>query len=122
MKQFLTIILLFGSFGLLAQTDESYMHEYKKGPCTLFYSYIQRNDSTFMYGYLKAKKTNAPVLNVNINVKDFSVGTVPRLDGNFLLFLPRQEGTIIFDKTGNIYFEFPYEYRKEKLKRPSAHH
>lgn len=98
------------------------MHEYKKGPCTLFYSYIQRNDSTFMYGYLKDKKTNAPVLNVNIGVKDFSIGTVPRLDGNFLLFLPRQEGTIIFDKIDYTYFELPYKFRKENLKKPSAHH
>ena len=75
-----------------------------------------------MYGHLKEKKTNAQILNINISVQDFRSGTVPDLDGNFTLFLPRQEGTIIFDKTGYTYFEFSYKYKKEYLKKPSAHH
>lgn len=98
------------------------MYEYKNGKSVLHYSYIQRNDSSFMDGHLKEKKTNASILNINISVKDFRIGTVPDLDGNFTLFLPRQEGTIIFDKTGYAYFEFPYKYQKVDLKKPSAHH
>lgn len=98
------------------------MHEYKKGKSIMLYSYIQRNDSSFLYGHLKERKSNAPIQNINLVVKDFRIGTVSNLDGNFTLFLPRQEGTIIFDNTGDTYFEFPYKYKKEDLKRPSAHH
>lgn len=122
MKQLLNIILLFGSFSSVAQTNVPNMNEYKKGKSILLYSYFQRNDSIFMYGHLKEKKTNAPVLNINIVVRDFRIGTVPDLNGNFVLFLPRQEGTIIFDKTGYTYFELAYKYKEEDLKRPSAHH
>lgn len=121
MKQFFSIVFVFWSFSLVAQT-EPYMHEYKNGKSILLYSYIQRNDSSFMYGHLKEKKRNASILNVNILVKDFRIGTVPDLDGNFTLFLPRQDGTIIFDKAGDTYFEFPYRYKKEDLKKPLAHH
>lgn len=83
---------------------------------------MQRNDSSFMYGHLKEKKTNAPILNINILVKDFRIGTVSNREGNFRLFLPRKEGTIIFDKTGYTYFEFSYKYNKEYSKKPSSHH
>lgn len=121
MTQFLMIVFSLWSFNLAAQT-EPYMHEYKSGKSILRHSYVQRNDSTFMYGHLKDKKTNAPILNINILVKDFRIGTVTDLDGNFTLFLPRQEGTIIFDKTGYIYFQFPYTYKKDYFKKPSAHH
>lgn len=121
MKQFLIIMFSLWSFSLVAQT-EPYMHEYKSGKSILTYSYIQRNDSTFMYGHLKDKKTDAPILNINIVVKDFRIGTVTDLVGDFTLFLPGREGTIIFDKTGYTYFEFPYKYKSEYSKKPSAHH
>lgn len=121
MKQFLIIMFSLWSFSLVAQT-ESYMHEYKSGKSILTYSYIQRNDSTFMYGHLKDRKTGAPILNINILVKDFRIGTVTDLGGDFTLFLPRQEGTIIFDKAGYIFFEFPYKYKSEYFRKHSAHH
>ena len=122
MKQFLISLLLLCSSSLSAQTYEPYLHEYKKGKSILRYSYIQRNDSSFIVGQLKDRKTGASVPNINILIKEFRIGTVPDLEGNFVLFLPRPEGTIVFDKTGYTYFQFPYTYKKDDLKRPSAHH
>ena len=77
MKKLLIGTLLLSSFSLLAQSDQTYLHEYKNGKSILFYSYIQRNDSSFMVGQLKDRKTDTPVANVNIQVKDFRIGTVP---------------------------------------------
>jgi hypothetical protein len=121
MKQLPVMVFLLWSCSSVAQTG-SFVHEYKTGKSILMYSYIQRNDSSFIYGHLKEKKTHAPILNVNILVKDFGIGTVPGLDGNFTLFLPRQEGTLVFDKPGDVYFAFPYKFKKDDLKKPTAHH
>jgi hypothetical protein len=121
MKQLLIMVFLFWSCSAMAQTSP-FMHEYKSGKSILMYSYLQRNDSSFIYGHLKEKKTDVPILNVNIQVKDFRIGTVPDLDGNFKLFLPGKEGILVFNKPGDVYFEFPYKYRKDDLKKPTAHH
>ena len=86
------------------------------------YSYVQRNDSIFISGYLKDRKLTAPVSDMNVVVKDFMIGTVSDRDGNFSLFLPRQEGTLVFDKTGFAYFEFPYRFNRDDMKGYSAHH
>lgn len=86
------------------------------------YSYVQRNDSIFISGHLKDKKSNAPVSDMNVVVKDFRIGTVSDRDGNFRLFLPRLEGTLVFGKTGFAYFEFPYRFKRNDMKDLSAHH
>jgi len=128
-KQFLSIVFLFWSFSALAQT-EPYIYEYKKGKTILTYSYIHRNDNMFIYGNLQDHKTNAPITDINITLKDFRIGTVTTPAGNFKIFLPRQEGTIVFDKPTYTYFEFDYKFKKEFTntdkkeysKKPSAHH
>lgn len=122
MKQlFFIIIALSASVDLPAQVNDSYVYEFKSGKSVLRYSYIQKNDSCFIYGHLE-EKAHQPIIDINITVKDFRVGTVPDRSGNFRLFLPATKGTIVFDKTGYTYFEFPYEYKRQELKRPSAHH
>ena len=120
MLRLLTIFLL-ASCSAAAQADKTFMHEYKKGRSILLYSYIQKNDSAFIYGRVKEKGTDTPILNINILVKDFRIGTVHNTYGNFMLFLPSKKGTIIFDKTGSVYFEFPFEFKKDDLRMPSAH-
>lgn len=104
-----------------AQAVEPFLHEFKKGKTILLYSYAQRRDSTFLTGYLK-EKGGQPLLNMNITVKGFPIGTVPDTNGNFRIFLPVKEGVIIFDKTNYAYFEFPYKYRREDQQKPTAHH
>ena len=117
------VLSLFLSTTALAQTGP-YLHEYKSGKHIFMYSYIQKNDSSFIHGLLKERRTDIPIQNINIAVKDFPIGTVPDTVGNFKLFLPRKEGTITFDKRGvnNLYFEFPYKYVKDDLKKTTAHH
>jgi hypothetical protein len=122
MKQLFFIIALTGSVDLSAQVNDSHVYEFKRGKSVLLYSYMQKNDSCFIYGHLKERKAHRPILNVNITVKDFRIGTVPDRAGNFRLFLPATKGIIVFDKTGYTYFEFPYEYKRQDLKKPSAHH
>jgi hypothetical protein len=106
----------------VAQPAMSFLHEFKKGKSILLYSYTQRRDSTFLTGHLQARGSRQPVLNVNIIVKGFPIGTVPDIHGTFMIFLPAKEGVIIFDKTNDAYFEFPYKYKKEELKQPFSHH
>lgn len=122
MKHFLIVVLVCASFTLRAQADGPYLHEYKKGKSILMYSYVQRNDSIFISGYLEDKKSNAPVSDMNVVVKDFRLGTVSDRDGNFRLFLPRLEGTLVFDKAGFSYFEFLYRFKRDDMKDHSAHH
>lgn len=122
MKRFALIIFLFQSFSLSAQTDKAFMHEYKKRNCALAYSYIQKGDSLLIYGHVEDRRTSGPVVGMNIVVMGFPIGTVSDPGGNFKLLLPRQQGTLIFDKTGFGSFEFPFRFKKDDLKRPSAHH
>lgn len=122
MKHFLIIAFVCVSFSLSAQADEPSWHEYKKGKVILMYSYVQRNDSIFISGYLEDRRTNSPVSGMNVVVKDFRIGTVSDRDGDFRLFLPRQEGTLVFDKTGFAYFQFPYQCKRDDMKDHSAHH
>ncbi|HRK53790.1 MAG TPA: hypothetical protein PK185_07740 [Cyclobacteriaceae bacterium] len=88
------------------EAQDNYVFKSKK--CVLSYSYLVKNDSTFMHGFLKEIKTNAPVYNMNISVDGHSIGTVPNLEGEFLLYLPQKRGTILFDKVR--YDKFKMEY------------
>lgn len=106
---------------LSAQAAQTFLHEFRKGKSVLYYSYTQRHDSTFLVGSLKERASGRSVLNVNITVKGFPIGTVPDVTGNFRIRLPAKEGIIIFDKTNELYFEFPYNFRKEEFKPPFAH-
>jgi len=115
-------ILTFIFFDTRAQSENPLIYKYKSKMCSLSYTYIIQNDSVFIYGQLHENKTNNPVININILLQDFRIGTVPNLNGEFQLFLPRQEGVILFDKTGFTKFEFPFKYNKEEIRKPFTHH
>jgi hypothetical protein len=107
---------------LSAQASQPFLHEFRKGKSILEYSYIQRHDSTFLTGCLKEKSARRPVIGVNIIVKGFPIGTVSDMTGNFRIFLPAKDGILTFDKTHDLFFEFPFSFRKEEIRPPFSHH
>lgn len=115
-------IMTFIFFDAKAQGEKPLNYKYKSKMSLLSYTYLIQNDSVFIYGQLQEKNTNNPVININIVLQDFRIGTVPNLNGEFQLFLPRKEGVILFDKAGFTKFEFPFKYNKEEISKPLTHY
>ena len=122
LQSIIIVLFLVCSSTSLAQKNESDMQYFTKGKCELHYAFMNRNDSSFIYGHVKERRTDRAVIGINIIVMGFPIGTVSDSDGNFRLFLPVRQGTLLFDKTGFTRFEFPFIFKKNNLKIPSAHH
>ncbi len=87
MRVILFILMLSCARELSAQATQPFLHEFRKGKSILYYSYMQRYDSTFLIGSLKERASGQSVLDVNITVKGFPIGTVPDTTGNFKIRL-----------------------------------
>lgn len=82
---------------------------FEKNKCRVSYDFVLRNDSTFMVGIIK-DKNNVPVSDINIMINEFRIGTVANQVGEFELFLPKNQGIILFDKTSFTRFTMAYQF------------
>lgn len=121
-RSIIIVLSLVCSSASLAQKSELGMQHFTKGKCVLQYAFMNKNDSSFIYGQVKERRTERAVIGINIILMGFPIGTVSDSDGNFQLFLPVRQGTLFFEKTGFTSFEFPFIFKKNNLKIPSAHH
>jgi hypothetical protein len=96
---------------VLGQEATVYTHIHKSSKAIVRYKFVVRNDSTFIQGFVIERKSNLPVFNMNIAIPLDRIGTVPDLHGNFILFLPKLEGVLSFDKPSFDHFEFQYNSR-----------
>ena len=74
-------------------------------------SYSIKKDSIYFFGQLSEKASKYPIVNMNVEVKGFKIGTVPDSKGNFVLLLPKEKGTLIFNKAGFERFEFKFNLK-----------
>jgi lantibiotic modifying enzyme len=90
------------------------MKRFESKETVLLYSIQSTKDKISLVGYLKEKKTNAPVDNINIEIVEDRIGTVPDLDGKFELTWQKKKDEkkkiIKFDKTGFEKFDFICKY------------
>lgn len=84
--------------------------KYESGKSILYYSYSVNKDSIYFVGRLEERIGKAPILNMNIEVKNHRIGTVPDRNGKFKIFLPDRKGTLIFNKIAFEKFEFNYSF------------
>ena len=119
----LSLFALASSFTFLDIAQQRYAHEYRSGKFLLFYSYVSRNDSIFMGGFLREKRSENPILGVNVTIENSRIGTVSELPGGkFEIFLPRKQGKILFqDPSSYKGFEFSYKFIEDVLKTPFSH-
>jgi hypothetical protein len=114
-KRNFQLVMVLVCFGFCL-VQENYQFRHKSDKCVLLYSFLINRDSVFLIG-----------VNINISVKEYQIGTVPKLDGGIKLFLPESRGVIVFDKPGYTKFELTYKYSKEDLQilhppRETSHH
>jgi hypothetical protein len=73
-----------------------------------------------MVGVIK-NKNNKPVSDINIMISEFRIGTVADQFGEFELSLPKNQGTILFDKTNFTRFTRAYRVTPEYLRKPLSY-
>lgn len=97
------------------QSEETYKYRYKSKDCIVYYSYELNNDSLRMVGMIWKKKTNEPVVGMNIQLMEYRVGTVSNGVGKFSLLLIKREGKLFFHLTEYTNFELPFSIKDEDL-------
>ncbi|MFN5005721.1 MAG: hypothetical protein ACK514_16535 [Bacteroidota bacterium] len=93
---------------LRGQEAAGYTHLHMSAKSLLKYKFVFRNDSLFMQGLILERKSNLPILNMNISIMADRIGTMPDCSGNFTLYLKSGNGVIRFDKTQFDKFDFQY--------------
>ncbi|SRR5690606_35774371 len=106
-------LLLVSTVPVFAQdelSNEEYPFRYKSKKSVLYYKFHYREGKRYLSGLIQTSKTDEPVSDVNIQVKDFPIGTVSDLRGEFSIMLPRKTGVVTFVKVGGDRFELRYEF------------
>ena len=88
--------------------SEYYTNIFKSSKTVLNYKIVDRNDSTFMMGELIERNSRQPIMNMNIELVGYRIGTVPDIGGKFRLWLPQKDGVVRFIKDRFDEFEVPY--------------
>lgn len=115
MIKLISVLLWCCSFSFLFTQQEQYQYSFKSQHCIVGYQFEEYNDSTFMYGKVVDKRTKKGVLNMNIMLLEFRIGTVTDLNGNFRIFLPIQKGSVVFVKTA--FDKFSIVFKNEETQK-----
>ena len=109
------ILFIFCSQIIFAQGDKPYTHTYKSKKAFVNYSFRISNDSLFCVGTVLDKSSKSSI-NINIYLQGTQIGTVSNLQGIFKIYLPREEGKLIFDKIGEFKFEMDFTVDRNRIK------
>lgn len=121
-KLIIGLSILLQSVHCVAQSfDHEFIHRDKV--CNVYYSFIQKNDSSFIIGSVKDRRNN-PVPDMNIYNYEYRLGTVTNPAGEFALWLPPslKKGNLQFEKFYFTRFTVPFVVMFSDKKKPRTHH